>query len=186
MTQDVLDPSKAVTARKGGLRLWLEGCGAGVLLMLRYAWPHLSPLHTDLHHRMLPMNSVYGAVAIDLAVVCLVCVAVFWLLDRFDAEGMTLAWTVVAAGLFTQAWAFFVGQGYINVHLIKPVWLALVCMVIGVVLWFWRRAWYRGTVKMFRGGMALLGICIVWMLPQLIHMAAHSEPHDVRSFARPV
>ncbi|MGB7190549.1 MAG: sulfatase-like hydrolase/transferase, partial [Acidobacteriaceae bacterium] len=42
------------------------------------------------------------------------------------------------------------------------------------------------TVKMFRGGMALLGICIVWMLPQLIHMAAHSEPHDVRSFARPV
>lgn len=186
MTQDVLVPPKAAFARKGLLTILLEGCGAGILLMLRYAWPHLSPLHTDLYHRMLPMNSVYGAVAIDLAIVCLVCAAVFWVLDRRDAKGTTLAWTVVGAALFTQAWAFFVGQGYINVHLIKPVWLALVCIGVGVALWFWRRVWYRGAVKMFRGGLALLGICIVWMLPQLIHMAAHAEPHDVRQFARAV
>ena len=42
-------------------RTWLEGCGAAILFTLAYTWFHISPLHTDLYHRLLPMNSVYWA-----------------------------------------------------------------------------------------------------------------------------
>ena len=46
-------------------RVWLEGCGAGILFTLAYTWFHISPLHTDLYHRLLPMNAVYWGVAIE-------------------------------------------------------------------------------------------------------------------------
>jgi hypothetical protein len=174
------------TSRDNRLLIWLEGCGAGILLMLRYTWLHLSPLHTDLYHRLLPMNAVYGGVAIDLLAACLLCVLILWVIERLDAQGSSLAWTIVGALLVTQAWAFVVWLGYINVHLIKPVWLALVCIAAGLGLWFWRRPFYGRGVKVFRGALALLGICIVWMLPQLVYMAIHPEPHDQQTFARAV
>lgn len=34
--------------------------------------------------------------------------------------------------------------------------------------------------------LALLGLCIVWMLPQLVFMAVHHEPHDSQRFIRAV
>ena len=52
-------------------RTWLEGCGAAILFTLAYTWFHISPLHTDLYHRLLPLNSVYWGVAIDVVVMCL-------------------------------------------------------------------------------------------------------------------
>jgi len=164
----------------------LEGCGAGILLMFRYFWLHLSPVHVDLYHRLLPMNTVYGAVAIDVVMMCFVCTIGLWLLNRFDAKGRTLAWTVVATILITQTWAFFVWLGDINVHLIKPVWLALICLGTGVALWLRQKALYQRAVQAGRAVLALLGVCIVWILPQLVYMAIHREPHDVRSFLRPV
>ena len=166
--------------------IWLEGCGAGILLMLHYTWLHLSPLHVDLYHRVLPMNAVYGGVAIDLAIACCLCGIVLRLVERFDSNGSSLAWTLVAAFCVTQAWAFVVWLGYLNVHLIKPAWLALACIAVGGGLWLWRKSYYRAVVRVLRGSLALLGICIVWMLPQLIYMAVHREPHDVQQFARGV
>jgi Sulfatase len=172
--------------RENRLRVLLEGCGAGILLMFRYVWLHLSPVHVDLYHRLLPMNAVYGAVAIDLVIICAVCSTVLWLLDHFDANGRTLVWIIVATVCVTQTWAFFVWLGDINVHTLKPVWLALICLVSGVALWLWQKPLYQKGVMAGRAILALLGICIVWILPQLIYMAIHKEPHDVQSFVRPV
>jgi hypothetical protein len=154
--------------------------------MLRYTWLHLSPLHVDLYHRLLPMNTVYGGVAIDLVIVCLFCAGILWLLDRFDADGKTLLWTVAATIFVTQVWAFVVWLGYLNVHLIKPAWLTIACLGIGGVFWTWKRSFYSNAVKSFRMVLALLGICILWMLPQLIYMAVHAEPHDQQMFVRTV
>lgn len=168
------------------MRVLLEGCGAGILLMLRYIWLHLSPLHTDLYHRILPMNSVYGGVAIDLVVICLICTGVLWLLERFDIEGRTLLWTIAATVLVTESWAFVVWLGYLDVHLIKPVVLTLALLVGGTALWFLSRPGYKRAVQGFRMALALVGVCIVWMLPQLIYMAVHAEPHDQRAFVREV
>lgn len=172
--------------RENRLQVLLEGCGAGVLLMLRYTWLHLSPLHTDLYHRLLPMNSVYGGVAIDLVVVCLFCTGVLWLLERFDRDGRTLLWTIAATIFVTQVWAFIVWLGYLNVHLIKPVLLTVGCLAAGVILWLWKRPLYVKAVRGFRITLALLGLCIVWMLPQLAYMSIHPEPHDTQRFVRAV
>ena len=154
--------------------------------MLRYTWLHLSPLHTDLYHRLLPMNSVYGAVAIDLVIVCLVCTGALWLLERFDLEGRTLLWMVAATIIVTEVWAFVVWLGYLNVHLVKPTVVTPICLVCGVALWLLKRSFYQKAVEFFRIGLALVGFCILWMLPQLIHMAVHGEPHDQQKFLREV
>ena len=173
-------------SRNNWLQILFEGCGAGILLMLRYTWLHISPVHVDLYHRLLPMNTVYGGVAIDLAVVCVLCAGVLWLLERFDGEGRTLLWTVAGTIFVTEAWAFFVWLGYLNVHLIKPAWLTLACLSAGTILWLWQRSFYRRAVQGFRMLLALLGICILWMLPQLVYMAVHREPHDVQAFTHNV
>ena len=173
-------------ARENRMGVLLEGCGAGILLMLRYTWLHLSPLHTDLYHRILPMNSVYGAVAIDLVLICLLCTGVLWLLERLDVEGGTLWWTIAATIFVTETWAFIVWLGYLDVHLIKPAALTIACLVGGVALWFLSRSLYKKAVQGFRMVLALVGVCIVWMLPQLIYMAVHTGPHDRQTFVREV
>lgn len=122
--------------------------------------------------------------AIDLVVVCIFCAAVLWLLERFDADGRTLLWTVAATVLVTQVWALIVWPGYLDVHLIKPAWLTVFCLGAGTLVWLWRRSLYRNGLQGLHMVLALLAVCIVWMLPQLIYMAAHAEPHDAQRFVR--
>jgi len=157
-----------------------------MVLMLRYTWWHISPLHTDLYNRLLPMNSIYGGVAIDLVVMCLFCTAVLSLLERFDVEGRTLLWTIAVTIFVTQVWDFIVWLGYLSVYLVKPMLLTLVCLGAGFILWLSQRSFYRKAVQGFRLLLALLGFSIVWMLPQLVYMAIHAEPHDLRKFVRNV
>lgn len=190
MTQDVLEPQKAAMTRKSLFVILLEGCGASVLLMLRYAWPHLSPLHVDLYHRILPMNTVYGAVAIDLVIACLFCTGIFWLLERFDPDGNTLWWVLVAAILLAKALSFtefvVVWVANLDVSLAGLRFLPAACLAAVCVLWLWKRLWYSKVVRGARWTLALLGVCIVWMLPQLVYMAVRPEPHDVQKFVRTV
>src|SRR6185437_4103586 len=105
------------TSRQSQLTIWLEGCGAGILLMLRLAWIHISPVHEDLYHRPLPMNTVFGGLAIDLTIVCLLCTGVFWLLRRFDPDGQSLFWVLIAGILALNAGKFIEFAGVILGHI---------------------------------------------------------------------
>ena len=170
--------------------MWLEGCGAGILLALYTLWQHLSPLHTDLYHRLLPMNTVYGGAAIDLVIVCLLCTGALWLVQRFEAKGDGILWAVVAIILIKRigdfavgvAWQSGVSQRYfVTVHA-----LVIALSVAGPLLWLLRRSWYKRAVPGFRGFLAAMGFCTLWVLPQLVYMAVRPEPHDVQKFARAV
>jgi hypothetical protein len=104
--------------------------------------------------------------------------------ERLDADARTLLWTVAATVLVTQVWALIVWPGYLDVHLIKPAWLTVFCLGAGTLVWLWRRSLYRKGLRGFHMVLALLAVCIVWMLPQLIYMAAHAEPHDAQRCVR--
>lgn len=136
------------------------------------------------------MNKVYGAVAIDLIVACLFWTGVFWLLRRFDPDGHSLWWVLIAAILGFSVGKLIMVEGIQLAHLDVPlaglVFLAACCFAAAVALWLWNRSWYRKAVRWFRGGLALMGVCIVWMLPQLVYMAVRPEPHDVQKFVRAV
>ena len=76
--------------------------------------------------------------------------------------------------------------GVWRADLVGILFLAFNCLVAFCALWVWNRPWHSKVVRWLRRGLALLGVCIFWMLPQLVYMAAHSEPHDVWKFVRAV
>lgn len=171
--------------------IWLEGCGAGILLMLRDLWLHITPYHADLYHRFLPMNTVFGGVAIDLIIACLLCTGALWLLERFDGEGETVLWAVLAIILVIQTSGFagwIAAQSGCSARFIVVVTgVMLAGIAAGPLLWLWRRSWYaKRAIPAFRGSLAVLGFCIVWVLPQLVYMAVRPEPHDIQKFVRTI
>ena len=165
-------------------RLWLEGCGAGILFTLAYTWFHISPLHTDLYHRALPLNTVYWGVAIDLAVVCLLFTLIFWLLDKYDGAGRTLWWLLLGGVLAARTAAGLAVAGLIGYRIATPTRVFLAAGAAGMLLWVVRRGWFSAAVRSGRFVLLLLGFAIFWMLPELVYMAVKGEPRDAVSYVR--
>ncbi len=167
-------------------RTWLEGAGVGLLLTLRYTWLHLSPLHSDLYHRLLPLNSVYWGVVIDLIFVSLLASLILGLLDSHDPLRRSLWWALLAAFLVSRVYVFLVWLGIISASLVKPQIVLAVCLCSALALWFWARGLYPKVVEAFTLTLALVGLSFLWAVPQLVFMAMSSEPHEKPTFVRPV
>ena len=139
-------------------RIWLEGCGAGILFTLAYTWFHISPLHTDLYHRQLPMN-VYWGITGDLAALCLFFALIFRLLRKYDREGSSLWWAFIAGVLAARLAAGLAVAGLIGYGVATPGRaFGIVCGAL-VLMWTVRRAWYQAAVKTARFSLLLAGIC---------------------------
>src|ERR1700743_214507 len=97
------------------LKLFVEGFGAAILLLLFHVWPQLSHHHQVLYHSFLPMQSVVRGVVIDLLAVTLLASLLFWFLQKNEKGWRNLAWALVAAVLlpllFSNA-AFLLGVAF--------------------------------------------------------------------------
>lgn len=47
-------------------RCWLEGAGAGIIVMMPLLWLNLTPSRETHYHELLPMNSVYQGLLLSL------------------------------------------------------------------------------------------------------------------------
>lgn len=167
-------------------RVWAEGCGAAILFTLSYTWFHISPLHTDLYHRLLPMNAVYAGVAIDLAMLCAISALILRLLEKHDGEQLSLWWVLIGGILAARTTAGLAVAGLIGYRVATPARVFIAACVVGVLLWLVRRGWYSQVVRSGRFVLLLLGFAIFWMLPELVYMAVKAEPHDVAAYGRPM
>ena len=165
-------------------RTWLEGCGAAILFTLAYTWFHISPLHTDLYHRLSPMNSVYCGVAVDLAVMCLLFALIFWSLEKHDAQDKTLWWLLLGAVLAARTTSGLAVAGLIGYRVATPVRGFVTACAAGLLLWVVKRGCYAAAVRSAQLVLLLLGFAIFWMLPELVYMAVKREPHDLAAYSR--
>ncbi|HEX4066582.1 MAG TPA: sulfatase-like hydrolase/transferase [Acidobacteriaceae bacterium] len=165
---------------------WLEAAGAAILVALPLLWMNLTPDRETHFHELLPMNSVYQGLLIDFVVVLLACALVFHLLQRWDPRCRTLVWIVVTALLVDR-----IGRTLVVAALLSPLadhsgWIFLAITVAGLLLWALRRPWYSGTMMGVRWALVLVGFSVFWVLPELVVMAFHREPHGFSGFTRPV
>lgn len=163
--------------------VWFEGAGLAILIMLRLLWVHISPLHEDLFHRNLPMTTVYRGIFIDFVVVCAASVALLLWMDRTDPENQSLAWIAVAAMAMARM-AGWMQETWVAASFVTPRIVFISLAVLGVLLWILRRRWYGLAVQGVRCALMLVGFSVCWMLPQLVWMAAHSEPVQASAFVR--
>ena len=166
-------------------RTLLEGCGIGIALTLSYIWQPLAPAHIQgLYLRVLPVSSVAGGAAFDLIAASLASCAVLLLLDRFDKQGATLVWALFTAVIPAVVIHGALRLAEVNFPVLSTAAIALVLLLPVLALWaFWRKGYAR-LVAGFRLGYVCVGVCIVWVLPELGYSAIHQEPRDLMQMER--
>ena len=177
------EPTK--TAGNSWARCSIEGAGAALLLMLPLLYLQISPLHTDLYHRMLPMNTAFRGMFVDLVVSIAVCALLARLLDRLDGAGKTL-WWLLALDFLLMRLTICLGNEEILSRKISPTRVFVAMAIVGLLVWLARRSWYSAIVRGARMTVVLVGFAIFWILPELGVMAAHREPHDAASFTKAI
>jgi Sulfatase len=169
------------------VRTLLEGCGIGIALTLSYIWQPLAPAHIQgLYLRVLPVSSVAGGAALDLIAASLLSCGVLLLLDRFDKPGATLAWALFATVIPAVVIHSALRLAEVNFPVPSTATMAVALLLPTFVLWWIWRAGYRKLIAAFRLGYVCLGICIVWVLPELGYGAVHQEPRDLMQTQRVV
>jgi hypothetical protein len=170
--------------------LSLQGCGLAILLMLGTLWPHISPKHTHLYHDLLPLNHVYWGIAIDLAAVCVLATFVLFFIEKLPPKsgsgGPSLWWAILGASFIASIHGSMIRLEWVKARSFTPELTFVTCACIGVALGLSKRSFYVRLVDAIRLTFALLGVSILWIMPQLLYMAIHPERHEESGFIRPV
>ncbi len=181
-------------------RRWLEGAGAAVLLTPGLLWLQLSRTHIDLYHRLLPLTTVDRALALDLVLLSLAAMMVVWALEAAEARSAARQadGSRAGRGVVLLLWALWFGllaaRAVAGLIVAQVLWwqqittgraFLLVAVVLGAV-WLGSGRWYRGTVRVLRFGLMLLGFCLFWMVPGLVVASLAHQPHDEAEFRKPV
>jgi hypothetical protein len=162
------------------LKLFVEGFGAAILLLLFHVWPQLSHHHQVLYHSFLPMQSVVRGVVIDLLVVTLLASLLFWYLQKNEMGWRNFVWAVVAAVLLPIV---FSNAAFLLQVAFRPQYAQLLSYAVLFVclsLRWWKQTVYLRAIRGLRLLLLLVGCSVVWMLPQLIYQCLRAEPADAR------
>ncbi|HLJ76632.1 MAG TPA: hypothetical protein VKT75_04430, partial [Acidobacteriaceae bacterium] len=177
-------------------RLWAEGAGAALLLMLPYFFPLVTPGNIALYHHELPIRNLIGGVLLDLAALSVVFALALVLLLRLPGRVRLMTGAVLAAVTFWRAGllaasplksesnldAHGAGNFHGLSHLVQTglalnrilaVGLALVFLLLAVI----KPSVMRSLIRATRIGLAGFAFSIVWLAPQLVYLAIRSaEP----------
>lgn len=172
------------------VRLFFEGAGVAVLMLIASMWEFLSPYYLVIYHNPRPVSTIAGGLAIDLLVASFVFTAAFAVLDYFDPQQKSLIWAIAGAWLIVRTInviIFFLN--YYDVEGLpgrkQKFIIQFLVFAAMLLLWWFSRNRFQKCARAARVGLALVGCCIVWMLPQLALVALHAPPQTLSSFTRP-
>ncbi len=96
------------------------------------------------------------------------------------------AWLLVAALLVVRLLRTLVIATWVSPRITPSGPIFLLVAAAGLLLWIVRRSWYRAAMRGMRWALVMLGFSIFWIMPELVVMAFHSEPHETPGFSHPV
>lgn len=176
--------------RHSWARCWLEGAGAAILLAPGLLWSELSRTHIDLYHRLLPLNTVARALAVDLVLLSLLAMVAIRLLEKVTAPPasrvLSLLWALWFGLLAARAVSDFIVSQVLTWQIVTTGRVFLLTAGLGLVVWLASRRLWALIVPLLRFGVLIAGFCIFWMIPQLVVAAFTHQPQDQVSFQKPV
>jgi hypothetical protein len=190
------DPQlRAPQARTPWSRCWLEGAGAAILLAPGLIWTELSQTHIDQFHRLLPLNTVARALAIDLVILSLVAMlalrGIETLVARFRGRGpstfrdfILLVWALWFGLLAARAVAGLIVAQLLWWQQITTRRGFILAAGLLLILWLALPQFYPRAVRALRFAVMLLGFCIFWMVPALLVAAHAHQPYDQAAFRK--
>jgi hypothetical protein len=172
------------------VRLFFEAAGMAILAFIAAIWVFLLPDHRVVYHNPRPLSTIAGALALDLFFITILIFALFIFLDRLRPARTSVVWAAIVAWALTRLVniAIFFLNYYDAENVPGRRQKSLIQFaVFGAVflLWWLGREKFQAFVRGVRTGLALLGCCIVWMLPQLSVLALHTPAKEISSFSNP-
>jgi Sulfatase len=164
----------------------LRGSAFGILIVLPLLWLQITPVREQLYHELLPISTVYQGMLIDLLVVMGLSIGFFWWLERMGPRWLTFWWILVVALLAERVFRTLINAAVFPQRGLSgpDVFLAIagVCLLLRLV----RHRWYSGLIRGVQWALLLFGFTSFWLLPEMVVMAVHAEPHGMASFSKPV
>jgi len=163
----------------------LEGCGIAILVLLAYIWPQVSPNHVAIYFSVLPVTNVTSGILIELLVLSALCTILIAIasrgggdIDRRYIWGILVLAAIVAAvssiAKLAEAHRFVPKSGKLALCILLPLWMTR----------YWGPDKYRLFVRGFRFTLTLIGLCALWIIPQLVVIALHRQPSDQLAFRK--
>lgn len=172
-------------------RRWLEGAGAAILLAPGLLWTQISHTRIDVYHRLLPLNTVVRAIAVDLILLSVLAMLVIRGLEWKRPPGdrrqfQSLLWIAWFGLLAARAVAGLISSETLTWQQITPARAFLVVAGALVAVWIFSPHWFLEGLRALRFGLLLLGFCIFWIVPSLLSAGTAHQPYDRVSFNKPV
>lgn len=173
-------------------RRWLEGAGAAILLAPGLLWTQISHTRIDVYHRLLPLNTVVRALAVDLILLSVLAMlairALEWKSPGSESRRRfwSLVWALWFGLLATRAVAGLISSETLTWQQITPARAFLVAAGALALLWMISPRLFLQGVRGLRFGLLLLGFCIFWIVPTLLFAGLAHQPYDRVAFHKPV
>jgi hypothetical protein len=172
-------------------RVYLEGAGATILLLLPYVYEHLSPKHIyDIYHQFLPVNSVARGLLIDFAFLWVIFSTLFYLLDG--------VWARYKGAVFSFLIGLLLWRGITDIFflleyhsLIAATWtdfrrpLLLLSIASTGASWRFSDKLNNWLIYCARNGIILVSFSIYWIVSPLVQAAIFHQDPDVSFIHKP-
>lgn len=135
------------------------------------------------------------ALAVDLVLISLVGMFVVRVLDRLTSPGQTRSLRRPAVLLLWVLWlGLLAARATAGLIISQVIWwqqvttgrVFLLVAALLVILWLAAPGACRGAVRLARGAIMLLGLCIFWMVPVLVAAGFAHQPWDQAQFVKPL
>jgi hypothetical protein len=164
----------------------LEGCGIAILVLLSYIWPQVSPNHVAIYLSVLPVTSITLGILIDVVALAAISTLVIALASRGDGDTngrvvwVALIFVAISAAVSSIAKLTEVHTLTRNSAVLAGGVALPVCLTR-----YWSSLKYKVLVRGFRLVLALIGLCGIWIIPQLLFIALHRQSGDELAFRKP-
>ena len=164
----------------------LEGWGIAILVLLSYIWPQVSPNHVAIYLSVLPVTSITSGMLIDVVVLAAMSTLVIALASRGDGDTngryvwVALMFVAISAAVSSIAKLAEVHTLTRNSAVLAGGVALPVCLTR-----YWSPLKYKVLVRGFRLVLALIGLCAIWIIPQLLFIALHRQSSDELAFRKP-
>ena len=167
-------------------RTILTGCGVGVVVMMPYLWPILSPYRFAFYHSFHSLRPIIWAVLIDFVVVSVLATVFFFYFEKRGNIYRNLIWGLVATRIVALIREVHSSTSWPVSRLWQSATAQVLIFLAAVALWKLAPRAYEVLAKGFAVLIALAGLSALWIVPELLYFGLrHNAPVPVLAHSLP-
>jgi hypothetical protein len=156
----------------------LTGCGVGVVVMMPYLWPFLSPYRSAFYHSRYDLSSIIWGLLLDFVVISVLATLFFHYFEKRGNLYRNLIWALVAVRLAAQIFQIHWSTSWPIFRLWRPSTRLALMLLAGLVFWWLLPRAYETMAKGLAILLTLAGLSAIWIVPELLYLGLRHNAFD--------